>query len=687
MASAASSPLKRGFIIMFKIGLYTGIVGIIALVVAVGIAMSSLPSYQELVRRDDLGQMIRVRAADGAVLVSLGPSFGEWLNYREIPPIMRNAMIAVEDSRFRSHPGVDPVGLGRAVKVRWEKGRWTQGGSTITQQLARNIFLTNTRTFGRKIREAILALALERRFSKDQILELYLNRVYFGGGAYGIDAASRRFFGHSAQSLSVSEAAIIAGLVKAPSNYSPTADAEAAKGRAGIVLRLMREQNYISAEEAAEAEPADVKLVPTPKQNSVRYFTDWVLPQLDTLIDETVEPIDVWTTLDLGMQRAGDQAVNANTPAGAQGALVSLDRDGAIRAMVGGKDYVESLYNRATQATRQPGSAFKLFVYLAALEAGHTPNDTVVDEPVNINGWSPRNNSRNYSGSVTIRDAFSFSINTISAKLGQEVGFRTVADMAQRFGITTQVNTHPSMVLGTSDVRLIDMTRAFAAVSRKGIAVVPYGIRRVTTAEGQLLYQHEPDEGRTLVAPWVAAQMTDLLQSAVATGTGRAAQIGRPVAGKTGTTTANKDGWFIGFSSGITTGVWMGRDDAKRIPGLQGGRAPALAFHDHMARAVAARPVEEFETKVTLPAWEVEGEEGNWTGEPDEFLMVDPDGNPIAEGSGPPSREEVIVREPRPAREPDAPEGEQLNEEWLDRVTRRPPPPPRDPPPDDEPRS
>jgi penicillin-binding protein 1A len=686
MASTASSPLKRGLITTFKIGLYVGIVGLIALVVAVGIAMSSLPSYGELVRRDDLGQMIRIRSADGTVLVSLGPSFGEWLSYGEIPPIMRNAMIAVEDRRFRSHPGVDPVGFARAVKVRWDRGRWTQGGSTITQQLARNIFLTNTRTFGRKIREAILALALERRFSKDQILELYLNRVYFGGGAYGIDAASRRFFGHSAQSLSVSEAAIIAGLVKAPSNYSPTADAEAAKGRAGIVLGLMREQGYVSAAEAAEAAPADVRLVPTPKQNSVRYFTDWVLPQLDTLIDETVEPIDVWTTLDLGMQRSGDQAINANTPAGVQGALVSLDRDGAIRAMVGGKDYVASLYNRATQATRQPGSAFKLFVYLAALEAGHRPDETVVDSPITINGWTPRNNDRQHRGSVTIRDAFAYSINTVSAKLGQEVGFRTVADMAQRFGITTEVNTHPSMVLGTSDVRLIDITRAFAGVARKGIAVVPYGIRRVTTADGTVIYQHEPDEGRTLVAPWVAAQMTDLLQTAVATGTGRAAQIGRPVAGKTGTTSANKDGWFIGFSSGITTGVWMGRDDARRIPGLQGGRAPALAFHDHMVRAVAARPVEEFETKVTLPAWEAEGEEGNWTGEPDDFLMVDPDGNPVLEGGGPPSREDVTVREPRPEREPDAPQGEQLNEEWLDRITRRPPPPPRDPPPDDDPR-
>jgi penicillin-binding protein 1A len=240
------------------------------------------------------------------------------------------------------------------------------------------------------------------------------------------------------------------------------------------------------------------------------------------------------------------------------------------------------------------------------------------------------------------------------------------------------------MVLGTSDVRLIDMTRAFAGVSRKGVAVVPYGIRRVTTAEGELLYSHQADEGRTLVAPWVAAQMTDLLQSAVATGTGRAAQIGRPVAGKTGTTTANKDGWFIGFSSGITTGVWMGRDDARPIPGLQGGRAPAQAWHDFMTRAVASRPVEQFETEVTLPNWQVEGAEGNWTGEPDDYMLVDPDGNPLPEGEAPAGRE--VVAEPSPARPaPTEPSGEVLNEEWLDRVTRRPPPPPRDPPPPREP--
>src|ERR671916_183941 len=259
MASTASSPLRRTLITILKVGIYGAIVAIVALVVAVGIAMGSLPSYSELVRRDDLGQMIRVRAADGSVIVSLGPSFGEWLPLTHDPPIMRDAMIAVEDKRYRYHPGVDPLGMARAVKVRAQRGEWTQGGSTITQQLARNIFLTNSRTFGRKVREAILALAIERRFSKNQILELYLNRVYFGGGAYGIDAASRRFFGHSAKSLSLSEGAIIAGLVKAPSNYSPTADVEAARGRAEVVIRLMRENGDISPAMAAAAEPAQVR--------------------------------------------------------------------------------------------------------------------------------------------------------------------------------------------------------------------------------------------------------------------------------------------------------------------------------------------------------------------------------------------------------------------------------------------
>ncbi|HEY6917131.1 MAG TPA: PBP1A family penicillin-binding protein [Allosphingosinicella sp.] len=665
MASAASSPLKRFFVTSFKVGLYGGLVALIALVVAVGVAMSQLPSYQQLVRRDDLGQMIRVRGADGSVLVSMGPSFGEWLTYNEIPPVMRNAMIAVEDRRFRYHPGVDPIGLTRAFAVRLQRGTWREGGSTITQQLARNIFLTNKRTFARKFQEAILALALERRFTKDQILELYLNRVYFGGGAYGIDSASRLFFGHSAKNLNVSEAAIIAGLVKAPSNYSPTADAEAARDRAKVVVDLMVETGMLSAAEAASAEPARVAFAPTEKQNSVRYFTDWVLPQLDTLIDETSDPIEVWTTLDPAMQRAADAAINANTPKGAQGALVSLDRDGAVRAMVGGKDYVDSIYNRATQARRQPGSSFKLFVYLTALESGYTPTTMVEDSPVTIAGWSPRNSNRRFVGPISLRGAFSLSINTVSAKIGQDVGFGTIADMARRFGITTPVNTQPSMVLGTSDVRLIDMTRAFAAVQRKGVAVTPYGISKVTLGDGTVLYQHRDDESRVLVAPWVAAQMTDLLQSAVLTGTGRAAQIGRPVAGKTGTTSSNKDGWFIGFSSGLTTGVWMGRDDAKSIAGLQGGTAPARAFRDYMIQATAKRPIEQFDVQVAPPDWQTEPDEESWFGAPDNgAMMVDADGNPI----GPPADQTPFPGEQAP---PPADGEERLDQQWLDRAIGR----------------
>src|SRR5437868_5818707 len=622
------SPTSRGrstFMGIIKGLLYAALVALLGLVVAVAVATAYLPSYGDLTKRSDLGQMIRVRAANGQVLVSIGPSFGQWLTYDHIPAEMRAAMISTEDRRFRSHIGIDPIGLGRALVSAFSSGHRVRATSTITQQLARNIFLTNNRNVVRKFKEAILAMALERKFSKNQILELYLNRVYFGGGAYGIDAASRKFFGHGADHLSLGEAAIIAGLVKAPSNYSPSADVEAARTRSGVVLQTMVRNGFITADTAAAINPAQVRIQETTSQNSVRYFTDWALPQLDTLIDQTSEPIDVWTTLDPGMQVAADRSIRANAPDGTQGALVAVDRDGAVRAMVGGKDYVSSIYNRATQAVRQPGSAFKLFVYLSALESGMKPTDTIIDEPVTIDGWSPRNSTRTNLGPVTLREAFSRSINTISAKIGSQVGFSTIADMARRFGITTPISTYPSMVLGSSDVRLIDMTRAFASVANKGVAITPYAIRKVVTADGRLLYQHEGDDERVLVAPWVAAELTDLLQSAVHTGTGRAAQIGRPVAGKTGTTSSNKDGWFIGFSSGLTTGVWMGRDDARMVPGLQGGTAPARAFAAFMKRAVANRPIENFETSLTLPDMQLEPDEQAYFGGPDNGSMVDPD--------------------------------------------------------------
>jgi penicillin-binding protein 1A len=670
---------------------YAALLSFLALIVAVAVATAYLPSYSELTKRSDLGQMIRVRAANGQVLVSLGPSFGRWLSYDQIPAEMRAAMISTEDRRFRSHIGVDPVGLIRAVGGAVIKSHRVSATSTITQQLARNIFLTNNRSIIRKVKEGILALALERKFTKDQILELYLNRVYFGGGAYGIDAASRKFFGHGADHLSLGEAAIIAGLVKAPSNYSPSADIEAARDRSGVVLQTMVKNGFIDAQTAAQVNPAQVRIQETTNQNSVRYFTDWALPQLDTLIDRTNDPIDVWTTLDPAMQVAADRAIRANAPDGAQGALVAMDRDGAVRAMVGGKDYVSSIYNRATQAQRQPGSSFKLFVYLSALESGMKPTDTIVDEPVNINGWQPRNDTRNFAGPVTLREAFSRSINTVSAKIGQQVGFSTIADMARRFGITSQISTYPAMVLGTSEVRLLDMTRAFASVANKGSAVTPYGIRRVVTADGRMLYEHGADEERVLVAPWVAAEMTDLLQSAVLSGTGRAAQIGRPVAGKTGTTQSNRDGWFIGFSSGLTTGVWMGRDDAKPIAGLYGGTAPARAFHDFMSVAVANRPVEQFEVQVPMPDWQLEPEEiyGNEAVEANGMQpMVDENGMPL--GTPPQPQPQPGYPQQQPMVRPDGagePTQQELDQAFPPQQQPQPSPPrqPRPRPPESTP--
>ncbi len=695
-----SSLWRRRIVLALQIGGGLLAAGLVALIVAVYVAKAQLPSFDDL-KSSPNGQTIRVHAADGTVIVSIGPSYGEWLSYDQIPVLMRDAMVSVEDRRFRSHPGVDPIALIRIMQFAIANrgtGRRLQGASTITQQVARTIFLSNRYTFGRKIREMVLALALERQFSKDQILELYLNKVYFGGGAYGIDAASRRFFGHGATQLSLAEAAVIAGLVKAPSHYSPTADAEAAIGRAGVVIGVMQETGAITAEQAAAADPAAVKLAPEPKQNSVRYFTDWALPQLEVLIDETSRPLEVWTTLDLPMQRAADAAIRSAAPDNAQGALVALDRDGAVRSMVGGKDYVGSIYNRSTQAVRQPGSAFKLFVYLAALEAGHRTEEKVVDEPVTINGWSPRNNSGRNAGEMTLRNAFAYSVNTIAAKLGQEIGFSTIADMARRFGITTPVSTQPAMVLGSSDVRLIDMTRAFASVANKGVAVTPYGIIKVT-ANGVTIYAHEVDRSQVLVAPSVAAQMTDLLQTAVNTGTGRAAQIGRPVAGKTGTTTSNKDGWFLGFSSGLTTGVWMGRDDAKTVPGLQGGTAPARAFAAFMKVAVARRPVEQFETAVTLPDG-LSFDEESYFGQPDNALFVDENGNPVDPAASQPNDGSLVTPDGG-AIEGDAPgddNGDQpppqkLDQAWMDRVLNRQsgprpganPPPSRSPPPADRP--
>ena len=631
-----------------KAGLALGLAGALALAVAVVVAMQSLPGFDTL-KKSPNGQPVEIRGDDGTVLASFGPSYGEWLRFSEIPATMKNAMITVEDRRFWYHPGIDPIGIVRAFVVNTLSGNKSQGASTITQQLARNLFLTSSKDYTRKLREVVLALAMERTYSKEAILELYLNRVYFGGGAYGIDAASRKFYGHSARRLSLEEAAIIAGLVKAPSRFSPSADAEAARRRAATVIAVMVDAGSITAAEAAAADPRLVRFAGQGRAAGVRYFTDWVLAELETIVDEADEPLKVETTLNAQGQRWAETAIRAEAPAGAQGALVAIARDGGVKAMVGGTDYVRSNYNRAIVARRQPGSAFKFFVYAAAIESGVTPDDGMEDKPVTIGKWSPRNDNGRFVGPVTVREAFARSINTVAVQLAEQVGFDTVAEMARRFGITTPISRQPAMALGASEVTLFEMTNAYATVANGGLERPPYAITRVTTGTGRVLYERGEGDTRQVVAPVVAARMTQLMQAAVEEGTARAAQIGRPLAGKTGTTSSNKDGWFIGFSSGLTTGVWMGRDDARAVRGLAGGRAPARAFAQYMARAVGGTPPEALGTET--------GEDAGLLGEPD------------AESWG------ITMDEPQPAEEPppmqDAP---RLDDNWLDKTLSEPAP-------------
>jgi penicillin-binding protein 1A len=623
-------------------GAAVALLATLGLALAVALSMASLPTMEEL-KKSPQGQSVVIRAADGTELVTVGPSYGRWLPYSEIPTEMIEAMKAVEDRRFDWHPGIDPIGMLRSAKVNFEAGAKVQGASTITQQLARNLFLTRTQTYARKIREIIVALAMERKYSKQQIMELYLNRVYFGGGAYGIDAASRKFYGHSATELDLEKSAIIAGLVKAPSRYAPTADPERARSRARIVIGTMEDSGAITPAEAAAADFSTVRFVVDKDQGDVRYFTDWVLTQLETLTDEVAEPLDVTTSLNPRHQAASEAAAKAQQIEGTQVAILAMRADGAVTAMVGGRDYATSIYNRAVTARRQPGSSWKLFDYLVALEEGMTPDTTVVDEPIRIDGWSPRNSNGRFLGGMTMRQAFALSVNTVAVRLAQQFGFESVASMARRFGITTPISTRPAMALGASETTLLEMTTAYAAIAGGGVEARPWAIQSITTASGRTLYNREPETPRILVAPFVAAYMTDLMRAAVESGTGRAAQIGRPLAGKTGTTSSNKDGWFIGFSSGITTGVWMGRDDAKAVKGLAGGRAPARAFAQYMARAVGGTPPEALNTDVAV-------DDGMFS-EPDaESYGITPEGDPI------------------PGEPPPVEDGPRLDDNWLDKT-------------------
>jgi penicillin-binding protein 1A len=632
-----------------------GLAALAAVIVAglVWTTYQELPSYKELVTRPR-GQSVTVRAADGSVLAHLGPNFGQWLPYADVPKHMRDAMVAVEDRRFYSHGGFDPIGFGRALYVNFKARKWVQGGSTITQQVAKNLFLTSDRTFDRKGREVLLSLALDWKFSKQQILELYLNRVYFGGGAYGIDAAARRFYGHSARELSIPESVVIAGLVKAPSRYAPSSDPRKSIDRARVVLRTMVDSGALSADAAQNVRLDALRFAPQPRENDVRYFTDWVLTQVETLTDEVLQPIDVMTTLDPSMQRAAEAAVQRNLPKGLQGALVALGYDGSIKAMVGGRDYVSSTYNRAIYARRQPGSAFKLFVYLAALESGRMPDDVEVDEPITIGNWTPVNSNRSYTGNVTLTRAFAMSINTVAVKLADEVGFDTVASVARRLGISTPISRDPAMALGASVATVMDMTGAYATVARGGSSALPYAIRQIVRADSQALFSYNAGLPDQVINADTAAMMTKMMAATIDSGTGRAAKLDRPAAGKTGTTSDNKDGWFLGFTGDLTAGVWLGRDDNKAVAGLAGGKLPALVWADFMRTATAGLPPQPL-FALTEP--------GAFAEPDDEVYGLTPPGDEPA-----PTAEAPMVQGDGDIPPPPQSEEPRLNEDWLNQT-------------------
>lgn len=540
----------------------------------------------------------RIVSVDGELIANRGQTGGEAMRLDEMSPYIPMAVIAIEDRRFKQHFGIDPIGLARALATNLLTGRTVQGGSTLTQQLAKNLFLEPERTLERKVQEAVLSIWLETKFTKDEILELYLNRVYFGAGAYGVDAAARRYFNKSARDVTLDEAAIIAGLLKAPSRYSPARDPKAAEARAQVVLGAMRRSGFITDREAARAlamQPASARRYHTGSQ---QYVADMVMAQLPTLIGQMRTDVVIDTTVDLDLQKlAGTIISDTIASKGAklkisQGALVSLDGTGAIRALVGGRDYSESQYNRASDAERQPGSAFKPIVYLAALEAGRTPESVREDAPVRIGNWTPENYDRKYRGKVTLSTGLALSLNTVAAQLVMEVGPGAVIETAHRLGIRSTLQDNASIALGTSEVSLMELTGAYAPFANGGYAVTPWLIRRVTTNEGKLLYERKQPAAQPVVRASELGMMNAMLARVVAEGTGkRAAFPGWQIAGKTGTTQNSRDALFVGYTANLVTGIWYGNDDNSPTARVTGGTVPAESWSQFMAAAHKGVPV------------------------------------------------------------------------------------------------
>lgn len=541
---------------------------------------------------------IAIIGMDGALLANRGDTGGAAVHLSELPSYLPKAFVAIEDRRFYSHFGIDPIGIGRAVVRDVVGGGGMQGGSTLTQQLAKNLFLTQERTMSRKIQEAILALWLERKYSKDQILELYLNRVYFGSGAYGVEAASRKYFGKSATMVNLSEAALLAGLMKSPTRLAPNHNLKGANERAAQVITAMADQGHITAAMAKLALGAPATVFKEKGAGSINYAADYVMDALDDTVGAIDEDIVVTTTLEPKLQSEAEKALTEELNAKGdkygveQGAIVALDTDGAVKALVGGRNYADSQFNRAIAAKRQPGSAFKPFVYLAALERGAKPTDTREDAPISIKGWNPENYSREYFGQVTLTKALSLSLNTVAVRLGLEVGPKAVVRTAHRLGIGSDLEPNASIALGTSEVTPIELVTAYAAFANGGIGVQPHIIMRVRTANGKLLYQRRAANNGRVIEPQYVAMMNAMMEETLLTGTARKAELpGWQAAGKTGTSQDWRDAWFVGYTSHLVAGVWLGNDDGSATKKVSGGNLPVEIWSRFMKAAHQGVPI------------------------------------------------------------------------------------------------
>lgn len=531
----------------------------------------------------------------GAVVALRGSQYAPPVDVDALPAYVPAAFIAIEDRQFYHHIGFNPWGMIQSALYNFRHhGGSLHGGSTITQQLARNLFLTPAQTYRRKAQELILSVWLEMHFPKKQILALYLNRVSFGGGAYGIEAAAQRYFNKPASGLTLGEAALLAATMKGPSRYNPAANSARAAKRATVVLAEMVRMGAITPADRAAAFATPVRVSARLADQRAQYFVDWLDTQVRSQVGEPTQDLVVETTLDLPIQAQAEQSVRSGIAANAklgvqQGALVALDGEGRVRAYVGGSVYAESQFDRATAARRQAGSAFKPFVYLTAMEAGHKPTDPVVDEAISIGPWSPHNYTNRYLGKITLATALAQSINTVAVRLAQEVGTGRVADTAHRLGITSAIQTDPSMALGAVEVSPMEMAQAYDAFANGGARVHAYGIERIRLATGQVLYDHgaeKPTRDSVIGTP-ALYYMIQMMRQVVASGTGARARVaGYDLAGKTGTTSDYRDAWFVGYTGGFATAVWVGRDDNTPMKKVTGGGAPSEIWRAFMAAAL-----------------------------------------------------------------------------------------------------